>query len=239
MRPHPYVLFVPAVVFFIFSALSCKKDKIVASPAAIMLINGMSDGTAVIPKFGPDTSTKYFSSMVRVNSRKYARFTSVAGVTPALVAPASDTNSRILSGNLNFVAGGIYSLFISGDVLHPDTMFIKENNLPYFTDSATAFRFVNLAGGGKSLTINLLNDSGNAQFPPLGYKQASDFKKYPDFYNTDTYTFEVRDQASGTLLTTYTEYYVPYLYFMYTTLVISGSTDAGGYVNVFPVYTFY
>jgi hypothetical protein len=107
-----------------------------------------------------------------------------------------------------------------------------------YSDSISGVRFINLSQGSKPISINLQgNLPAQAEISGLAYKQVSVFKTYPDTNGISSYNFEIRDQASGNLLTTFSWNFT---LFKNNTLVITGSEDPsiGTPVNVFPVNNF-
>jgi hypothetical protein len=223
-------LIVAVATLSLIATIACQKTKVVPAPASITVVNAMAENSSIVPKFGSDTAGRYYmgptygSTMVPVWYGASQLYSPVAGVTPLLVVPSTDTGFTIFKGSLTFNSGDIYSLFLSGDTAHADTMLVKDN-IPYYSDSSAGVRFVNLSMGGKALTINLDTDPGNMEFPALGYKGITGFKKYDASPAAgDHYNFEIRDQASGDLLTTFTWSFPR---FRNMTVVIAGSTDPG------------
>jgi len=221
-------LTVVVVTVLLFAAIACKKDKVTPAPASVTVVNAMPDNSSIVPMFGTDTGGRYYNSpsygnnMIPVYYGTSQLYSPVAGATSLLVVPSTDTGFKIFNGSLTLKSGDIFSFFLAGDTAHADTLLVKDN-IPYYTDSSTGVRFVNLSVGGKSLTINLDTDPANMEFPVLGYKGITDFKKYSAAAGPGgAYNFEIRDQASGDLLTTYTWFFPM---FKNNTIVISGSTD--------------
>jgi hypothetical protein len=221
-------LIVAAAAVLLVATIACKKDKIVPSLASITVVNAMAESNSIVPKLGSDTAGSYYngpssnSTMVKVNYGASRLYSPVAGVTPLLIVPFTDTTFKIFNGSLTLNSGDIFSLFFSGDTAHADTMLVRDN-IPYYADSSVGVRFVNLAQGGKALTINLTTDTTQTEFPVLSYKGITDFKKYnASSIVGKNYKFQVRDQASNTILMTYTWTFTMY---KNVTLVIAGSTD--------------
>jgi len=107
----------------------------------------------------------------------------------------------MFAGELNFEAGGLYSLFITGaDTTAPDTLFLQDI-LPSITDSSVDIRFVNLSTGSNPISINLEGSSNGSEVASLAYKGITGFKEYSNNSTTVDYLFVVRDAASGDSLT--------------------------------------
>jgi len=228
------------VMFALFLAegMSCQKMYVPPPPASIVIINAMAGSNQIVPNFGSDTAYRYYkgptsaSTMVKISYGASRLYTRAPASTSLSVVPITDTVFKIFNGTVNLASGTIYSFFLSGDTAHADTMMIREN-IPTYSDSSTGVRFVNLSIGGKALTINLAGDSGNLQFPVIGYQGVTDFKKYSAVVSSGTsYKFEIRDQATGALLKTYTW---TFQRFRNNTIVISGDPTIPAQFKVFAV----
>jgi hypothetical protein len=222
---------------------SCEKSKYIAPPVSFVVINAMPESNSIVPRLGPDTAGRYFNSPVtgrniaNVSYGASQLYSIGPGQTSLMVVPITDTTFNIFKTNLTLESGTIYSFYLSGDTAHADTMLMKEN-IPAITDSTAGARFVNLAAGGKSVTINLASDNTHTPIATLAYHNISDFKNYDATMSVGGhYDFEVRDQATGDSLTTFTWTYARY---RCTTIVISGSTDPLSPIplNVFAVNNF-
>jgi hypothetical protein len=102
---------------------------------------------------------------------------------------------------LDLPIGSIHTLFLTGTLTAPDTMFTTDV-LPYhpFSDSSLGIRFVNLSAGSSPISVNIKNNAYGSEVSSLSYKGITGFKNYPAPYNVTDYNFEFRDAASGTLL---------------------------------------
>jgi len=192
------------------------------SPASINIINAIPDGNSIVPVFGNEL-VRYFSSAQTISYGGFALYSPLSGSGNLSITQISDTNRNLFNGKLQFAPGGIYSFFLTGDTLKPDTLFVKDQLVNY-ADSSVGVRFVNLSPDSKALTINLIgNDASQTEFEPMGYKGISSFKKYTADINVPGfYSFEIRDQASGDVLTTFDWYYTLH---KNNTIVIAGSVD--------------
>lgn len=234
----PVILMMVLPAIFLNEGMSCQKAKFVPPPASIVVVNAMATSHQIVPKFGIDTSGRYYkgsssgNTMVKVSYGASQLYSVVAGNTSLSVVPITDTVFTIYNGALSLSSGSIYSFFLSGDTAHADTMMVRDN-IPYYSDSSAGVRFANLSIGGKSIVINLVGDSGNFQFPALGYMGITDFKKYYAGPSAGSnYKFEIRDQATGTLLKTYTWSFPR---FRNNTIVISGDPTVPAQFKVFSV----
>jgi hypothetical protein len=209
-------------------SIACQKAKVVPAPASVTVVHAMAGGNAIVPKFGDDTAGRYYkgpssgNTMVQIKYAASQLYSRVAGQTSVSVVPITDTLFRIFNGSVNLQSGGIYSFFLSGDTAHADTTFVVDN-IPYYADSSSGVRFINLTVGGKAITITLTSDVTNTPITTLGYRQNSDFIKYSATLAAGTsYKFTVRDQATGDSLYAYNWIYSR---FKNNTIVIAGSTD--------------
>ena len=237
------VYYLTLAVAFATVIFSCEKSKYIAPPVSFVVINAMPESNSIVPMLGTDTAGRYFNSPVsgrNIASVGYGAsqlYSIGPGQTSLMVVPITDTTFNIFKSDLTLESGTIYSFYLSGDTLHADTMLMKEN-IPAITDSSAGARFVNLASGGKSLTINLESDNTHTPIATLAYHNISDFKNYDAGMSVGGhYAFEVRDQATGDLLTSFTWTYARY---RCTTIVISGSADPLSPIplNVFAVNNF-
>jgi hypothetical protein len=219
---------------------SCKKDSInEPTLSSLNIINASQDVPALSVNFtfnpiayskwlGPNQSPFIYGSNLQ--------FGNPSGNLPLELISLQDTLHSFYKSTLNLKAGGVYSLYIIGQN-QPETMFL-EDHIPAYQDSTSGVRFINLSPDSQPVTINLVGNSSNqTEFTSLAYKQISNFKAYPaksDFI-ANGYAFEVRDAATGNLLTTFTWYIKP---FFCNTLVFYGleNDNTGNFpINVFQV----
>jgi len=107
----------------------------------------------------------------------------------------------MFNSTLNFIAGGIYSLFITGvDTTSPDFLFVRDV-LPVIKDSSVGIRFVNLSTGSNPISINLEGSQNGSEVTNLPYKNITSFKQYTNNSTTIDYLFVVRDATTGDSLT--------------------------------------
>jgi len=231
-------LITASIAASLVTALACQKVKFPAAPASFTVVHAMFNGNSIVPKFGTDTANRYYvgstggNTMVRVGYGGSQLYSPVAGTSPLSVVPITDTGFKIFNGNIALQSGAIYSFFLSGDTAHADTLLVKDE-IPYYADSSAGVRFVNLSVGGKALTINLTSDTTLTPVATLGYRQLSGFLKYPaNMAVGGSYSFDIRDQATGDLLASCSWSYPR---FKNSTIVIAGSTDPSGTLNPFTV----
>lgn len=211
-------------------SLSCKKsgDESI-SPASVNIVNAVASSPGIIPVFGTSEAIQYFANAPNIYYQNSQVYSPLSGSNNLYIIENNDTTvlapkRQMFSGTINLAAGGIYSLFLAGDSIKPDTMFIQDQ-IPVYNDSSAGIRFINLSPGSNPISINLVGNNPVTQqeFSSLGYKAISSFRKYVANSNiSGNYSFEVHDQGSGNLLKTVIWHYT---LFRNNTLVISGSED--------------
>jgi hypothetical protein len=214
---------------------SCRKTgQGVTAVASVNIVNAISDSYPIIPVLGTYDSIEYFSTALSIPALSSALYSPPGGAVPIYVVQGADTteiNSKfeLFNGALNIKAGSIYSFFLAGDTLSPDTLFVQDL-VPNYSDSSAGVRLVNLLFGSPQLSVDIQGSSGPAEFSGLAYKQLSPFAKFAaNSAVGGSYIFEVRDQASDSLLTTYQWNYTLY---KNNTIVVAGSHNAGN-IQVF------
>ena len=217
----------PAIFLAALVISACQKTKYVPPPASITVVHAMANEThSIAPLFGAKQSLQYFSTMQKINRYASFLFSPVAGPTAIQIVPSTDTMFNILHGSITLVSGNIYTLFLAGDSTKPDTVFTTDN-IPYYSDSSTGIRFINLVPDSKPMLVNIQgNDPTKVdEFTNIAYKQLTAFKKYgASISNSTSYTFEIRDQGTDSLLKTY-KWTFPR--FKNQTIVIAGSEVIG------------
>lgn len=208
-------------------APACKKYDYngVVPPASVTIVHAMPSGNQIVPVFAK-SATQYYSGMQKVGYGGSQLYSPPASSNALQIVPITDTVFNIFNAKVPIVSGGIYTLFLAGDTSKADTMWVKDA-IPVYGDSSAGVRFVNLASGGKSISINLAGNDpvSQTEISSLGYMHISAFKKYlANSSVAGNYKFEIHDQASGDSLTTYTWNYPR---FKNNTIVIAGSTDPG------------
>jgi hypothetical protein len=202
--------------------------------ASLTIINAIPTSNPLVTNFssiGPKATTatalQYYASANQIGYTGFWESGSYSGETSITFSQISDTLATIWSGTVNLAVGKSYSLFLAGDTASVDTLLTMDAT-PYYpvTDSVAGVRFVNLSTGSGPMTLNLQgNLPTQLEFGNLGYRQSSAFKQYSAnsaAQATGVYTYEIRDQATGNLLTTFTWGFTP---FRNNTVVISGSED--------------
>ena len=210
---------------------ACHKSTTEVAPASLNIINAIADSQAVIPILNADQPTNYFVNAEAISYTNAHLYSPPSGSTFINIAQITDTvqvspKFDLFSGTFNLLPGAIYSLFLTGDTTALDTMFVRDNIPPYYTDSLAGVRFVNLSPGSLPISITIEgNPSSQTEFSGVGYKSITSFKTYAanNSVANSSYLFVVRDQATGDSLASYSW---SYTLFKNNTLIISGSESS-------------
>lgn len=219
MKYINYILFLLAMQ----STTSCHKSSALVSSVSINFINAIPASNGIIPVLGTQ-AIQYYSTAREVYYQQGQLYSPISGVIPLTIIQISDTTVPIFKGSLTVRAGGIYSFYLAGDTIKPETMLLQDT-IPVYYDSSAGVRFINLSPDSHPISVNIQgNLSSQTEFSSLGFNQISSFKKYlaNSTIISGNYTFEIRDQASNTVLTTFIW---GYTLFKNNTLVISGSVN--------------
>ena len=214
---------------------SCKKNSgPLILPSSVNVINAIPSSNPIIPVFGTKDAIQYFSTAQSISYQGFWHYSPPVGSNDLYVVQVADTTSvdlkaALFNGQLNLEEGTIYSLFLAGDTAKVDTMLVKDI-VPTYADSSAGVRFINLIPGTPMISVNLTGSPSAIEFKDLGYKTLSSFRKYAaDNSVGGSYTFDVRDESSGTLIT---QVQWSYIVFRNNTLVISGSNSTANGLNV-------
>ncbi|HZY35563.1 MAG TPA: hypothetical protein VFE53_02880 [Mucilaginibacter sp.] len=189
-----------AVISILLCILSCKKAGLTNTPSgAVNITNSMADGSTL--NLNNDNQTIYNASNAIMELR--------AGSNPVNLYVAATSSSPALTyynQPLNAVNMGNYSLFLTGaSSSQVDAILIKETFTSY-ADSVCGVRFINLSPGSNPVSVDIQGNPNGSEVSSLAYKAYNSFKQYSSKRTnlSSGYTFEIRDAASGTLITTYT-----------------------------------
>ena len=213
-----YLLFLMPLILLV----CCKKEiNPIVQVASITVVNASPDNPQVVAVIS-DTLVPFYRNTAPIDYGSAQEYAYCAGKTPLILTSSADTVNPFFRGDLDLKSGGTFSFFIAGELKDVDTLLLQDV-LPTHQDSSGGVRFINLSTNSQPMSVNLAgNDPSQTEFSGLAYKQASSFKAYTSDLTTNSYTFEIRDQSSGNLLTTF--YWTTTLR-QNNTLVISGSED--------------
>jgi hypothetical protein len=152
------------------------------------------------------------------------------GIPPApatansVATPATD----YYSSTFTISAATNYSLFLTGASPSAiDHILIPEHYTRNYADSVCGVRFIHLATGTTPISVDIAGNANGSEVASLAYEAYSGFNQHPANNANQGYNFEFRDQATGTLLTTYT---LPTPFFHNVTLAFAGT--AGNYMVI-------
>jgi len=205
MRKIHLMLFSTAI--FSLLIVSCKKELTskVSGTSSLTIVNGVVGNSYLYTNFNGDKSNgEYYSGIVAVDYGQSNFYNSYSGQQKLGLyqLPDTDANSKpVLSLTLNLPVNTIHTLFLMGTAQNADYM-VTTDQLPYHapSDSTMGLRFVNIAQGTGSVTVNLAGQANGSEVSDLAYKGVTSFKNYSAGSAVSSYTFEFRDKASGALL---------------------------------------
>jgi len=225
------------VLGLLASLESCKQNNINPEPdnSVLNITNAVIGGATVNLTAG--TAPYLTSGNNAISSNNYAFLPIPAGNIPITIAvPASaatSTSAAIPSviyynNNVNVSANSNYSLFLTGSSPSAvDNVLVQENYARSYADSVCGVRFINLSPGSNPVSVNVKGNANGSEVSNLAYKAYSNFNQHPAKKVNSSYVFEFRDQATGTLLTSYT---LTTPYFHNVTLCLRGATGSYGVI---------
>jgi hypothetical protein len=219
------------IIVLLFLIASCKKtDPGIIPLASINIVNATVNlGTIKANFTNAGTKNNGYQYYSQITTSIGYGSNSILGVlaqtqVPITIAPISDTAQPIYSGSLNFAKGAGYSLYLAGTAAAVDTILMLDA-IPYYSDSSCGVRFINLSYNSNSIIITQAVTPTVDDFSSMSYKQISAFKTYNAGQANASYSFQVRDAATNTLLATYV---LSTPYFHNVTLAWIGQTGGSG-----------
>lgn len=192
--------------------MACAKDKVAPGTASLTIINAVPDSRPLVTNFNGGNPFDYYLAVqldYKVPFNPLVnRFRSYSGSQPLWLYQYPDTtdkNTPLFKLTLDLPIGATRTLFLTGTVNTPDTVFTNDV-LPYHPlgDSTTGLRFVNLSPGSAPVKVVIKNKTGDAEVSSLPFKGVTGFRNYPVNAALEDYVFEFRDAASNTLITSFT-----------------------------------
>lgn len=200
-----------AIIVLLSASLlpSCEKSKYEGNPTPVQIFNSLEDDIALRVNLSGTHPVQYSTALVLWN-KNYLLKDNVVYIhsfpQPIGLYSYADTlahNSPLIETTLNLQSGAIYSMFIFGSgakaeyILHKDVI----PNLKK-VDSVTNIRFVNLSEG-QDISVNIKSRPDGSFIKGLSFRQISEFIELEANMSIANYEFEIRDQVTGDLLTTY------------------------------------
>lgn len=105
---------------------------------------------------------------------------------------------------LQIPKGSISSLFLVGDLSHPDYALVTATPPAHLErDSTFGIRFANLSYQSKPVSVSVITDTQQQEAEKLSYKGVTAYKKYAALSKTGDLTVQFKDQETQRLLATY------------------------------------
>lgn len=216
-NPYIQTLFMKKLLLYYISGplllglAACSKTTVPAGTASLTLINAVVGSKPLVSNFSDRDSITYYYNAMQVLYNVFNplnQVNSYSGIQHIRLYQYPDTGvkaSPLYDLTLDLPVGSIHTLFLTGTVSQPDSLFTTDM-LPYHPvqDSSLSVRFVNLSPGSAPVSIDLAGQPNGSEAASLPYKGISSFIDYPANAATASYTFEFRDKTTGALLGTYT-----------------------------------
>lgn len=201
------------VACFLLVFTSCKKEVRVAQyPASVTFVNGLNDNSSSIRYYFGEGSPKYFKTLVQTSSGFSHQYGTEKTDLPVQMFFNADTLQKEkpgISNRLRLESGSIYTHFVYGSITGVKEKTVRENIPGYSAkDSVTNIRIINLFEN-RSVDVLLIEPDPKTIATDLKYEALTDFLRIRCTGNVPYYTFQVKDHATGTLLTTFTRTNAP------------------------------
>lgn len=201
----------PGILTLLILLSGCKKGyELIAPTASVRIVHVIPSLPFLYTSFqGANPLTFYANAAILSNTNSNNSlnyFNRLPGVNELAFYRATDTanpKAPYYKLEVDLEPNKYYSLFITGTVNDPDTLFLKEH-FKTIKDSTTGIRFINLSPGSADISVNVVGMANGSTVSGLAYKQASEFVSLPAHSEINNYIFEFRDLSSGTLLLSYT-----------------------------------
>ncbi|PTS95408.1 hypothetical protein DBR11_21450 [Pedobacter sp. HMWF019] len=198
--------------------LSCKKQDIKTTPLASLQVTNAVNGSGNLV-LGTNATAVY--------NNYYQAFGMLTGSREIkLVDTAGGINKVYYNQTKDLVNGGVYSLFLAGTPAAVESVFIKEENIPSHAADVFGVRVINLVKDGVPIRVNLQGSATSSFITNLAYKEISIFKDVSSVAAEGDKVFELRNSATGVLITSFTVPGYDLPRFRNITLVFAGSIGA-------------
>lgn len=208
VRNRALIVFPFLLLMTIFT--SCNKNVHKGNPATVQVFNAMDNGLSLYANLSGNHPVVYRTSLLLSNKfydlrnnllliDKFPQHIDLYAVPDTL---PKDKPLISIPGDLK--AGEIYSLFLHGEKSGAAYLLFKDLIPPINReDSTTHIRFANFSST-QPISVNIMGEPNGSFIQNLPFKSLSDFVELDADMSTPDYTFEVRDQATGNLLTSFT-----------------------------------
>ena len=220
--------------------ISCEKENLPPGTASLTIVNATVGSKPLATNFSIEGPVPYTTGKrLQYNSfsNNANQFNAYAGSQRLRLFQYPDTaagDQPLFDLKLDLPVGSISTLFLTGTVSAPDTLFTRDA-IPFFAggDSAMAIRFVNLSPGSAPISINIIGLADGSEIASLSFKKSSEFRRYAVRDGINDYVFEFRDAESGNLLASYETTGINYkdpnwwIYRSFTLALIGGPGETG------------
>lgn len=177
---------------------SCKKSETLFTSSANIVVANMVVGGATLTL---NTTTPTVGNNA---SAIYPLFTGSGPINLYVAATAAAPAVTYYNQPLTVANADSYSLFLGGaSPATVDAIVIKESYSNY-ADSLCGVRFVNLSPNSNPISVNITGQANGSEVTSLAYKAYSNFKQYPALKTNTSYAFQIKDAATGNLISSYT-----------------------------------
>ncbi|WEK36490.1 MAG: hypothetical protein P0Y53_03170 [Candidatus Pseudobacter hemicellulosilyticus] len=213
-----HILFQPSrggrllIFLLLLASLSagCKKNSVHEdNPAVLQLLNAMDNGLELRTNYAGQHPITYYTALKLWNKQFGPFNTNYISQFPQPLAlyGEADTLEKsipVLDLQLELEPGGIYSLFVYGSKTDPGNLLHKDvHPVGNFADSLSFIRVVNLCPD-QSISVNLKGQPAGSTAGQVDFRGVSEFAGHRITASTLSLEFEVRDAATGSLLTSLT-----------------------------------
>jgi len=199
--------------FILIMTASCARTADVSGSSSLTIVNAVTGSNSLVTNFTGSVGSKnassfiYYSSALQIPYGSFQEIGSYTGRTPLSISDITDTMNSVFYGTLTLPVGSIHTLFMTGTLTTPDSLFTADivPYYPYYGDSLTGVRFVNLSPGSTPVTVDLQGVTDSIPvLSGLSYKTVSAFQPFSANTNAmnNGYTFEFRDGLGNVLTST-------------------------------------
>ncbi|MGN6418670.1 MAG: hypothetical protein ACTHMC_14340 [Pseudobacter sp.] len=198
-------------IFLLLIVLNaCDKAKLYdANPATVQPFNLLNDGVVLRANLSGKHPIQYSTALTLYNKSFNLRSNIFLKIFPQKIdlyaQPDTMPHDRpVVSADLQLETGKIYSMFIYEEK-SAAAYTVNEDKFPDIgmNDSLTLIRFANFSEG-QALSVNIKGQAPGSYIQLLPFKSVTEFAALKVGRSVADYQFEIRDYASGDLLTTYT-----------------------------------
>ncbi|WP_127131080.1 DUF4397 domain-containing protein [Pseudoflavitalea rhizosphaerae] len=205
----------PGLLLFSLATLSlfsCGKDIDVPGASSLAVINCVVGSRPLVTNFnGSGKHIAYLQAnrmayhSYQTNNNLFGSYTGMQKLALFQYPDTLEKDQPLLDLRLHLPPGSINTLFLTGTVDEPDTLFRTEE-IPYIPsgDSIMRIRFVNLSPGSEPFSVNLAGNPPGSLAAGISYRSMNGYTSLPVSVNLPEYIFELRDAATGVLIATYT-----------------------------------